>query len=195
MRIKFWDKLAAIGALLAASACPACFPLLAVVSSALGLSFLRPYECVMMYVFQVLILLAFIGSVASFLKHRKRIPLLLNILGLFLIFFAFYVKFIPFFIYAGLSLLLAGGLGNFLEEKKCNQCKITPVSESVILKSKIRCPFCGYIKEEAMSIDSCQHFYECNNCKKILQPKDRDCCVFCSYGNVKCPPKQKLHLS
>lgn len=191
MKIRFLDKLAAIAALLVASACPACFPLLAIIGSTLGLSFLRPYEGVMMYVFQVLILLAFIESIISFLKHRKRIPLLLNILGSLLIFFAFYVKFIPFFIYAGLSLLLAGAFRNFLEEKKCNQCKITSVSKGVILKSKIKCPFCGYIKEETMFSDSCQHFYECGNCKKILQPKDRDCCVFCSYGTVKCPPKQK----
>ena len=191
MKIIFLDKIAAIGALLAASACPACFPLLAVVGSALGLSFLRPYEGVMIYVFLALVLLVFIGSIVSFLKHRRKIPLLLNAAGSLLIFLAFYIKFMAFLIYAGLFLLLAGAFLNFLKEIKCKSCKTIPLSKSIILTSKIKCPFCGYVREETMSGDSCQHFYECSNCKKILQPKDGDCCVFCSYGTVKCPPKQK----
>lgn len=189
MKIRFLDKIAAIGALLAASSCPACFPLLAVVGSALGLSFLRPYEGVMMYVFQALVVLAFIGSIASFLKHRKRTPLLLSGGGCLFIFAAFYIKFIAALIYAGLSLLLTGALFNFFAEKRC---KTTFLSKGIILKSKIKCPFCGYIKEESMSLNSCQHFYECSNCRKIVQSKDGDCCVFCSYGSIKCPPKQKL---
>src|SRR6266496_4470497 len=39
-------------------------------------------------------------------------------------------------------------------------------------------------------IDANQFFYECSNCKAVLKPKPGDCCVFCSYGSVKCPPKQ-----
>ena len=42
-----------------------------------------------------------------------------------------------------------------------------------------------------MPIDSCQFFYECTNCGKILKPNDGDCCVYCSYGSVKCPPIQE----
>lgn len=192
MKIRFLDKIAAIGALLAASSCPVCLPLLAAAGSAAGLGFLRPYEGVMMYIFQALVLLAFIGAIISFLSHRKITPLLLNITGSFLIFFAFYIKFIAGLIYAGLFFLLAGAILNFLEEKKCNKCKITSFSKGIILKSKVRCPFCGYTKEENMPTDSCQHFYECSNCRKILQPKNGDCCVFCSYGSSKCPPKQKI---
>lgn len=192
MKIRFLDKIAAVGALLAASSCPACLPLLAAAGSAAGLGFLRPYQGVMMYVFQALVLLAFIGAIVSFLNHRKITPLLLNSVGAFLIFFAFYIKFIAVLIYAGLFLLLAGAVLNFLAEKKCNRCKTPFISKGIILKSKIKCPFCGYIKEESMPADSCQHFYECSNCRKILHPKNGDCCVFCSYGSSKCPPKQKI---
>jgi hypothetical protein len=39
-----------------------------------------------------------------------------------------------------------------------------------------------------MPTDACQFFYECSNCKTLLRPKPGDCCVFCSYGSVKCPP-------
>ena len=57
--------------------------------------------------------------------------------------------------------------------------------------SYITCPNCGFQKEEIMPEDSCQFFYECENCLKILKPKEGDCCVCCSYGSEKCPPKQK----
>lgn len=59
------------------------------------------------------------------------------------------------------------------------------------LSSVINCPECGFEKKETMPVDSCQFFYECTNCKKILKPKEGDCCVFCSYGSVKCPPMQE----
>jgi len=58
------------------------------------------------------------------------------------------------------------------------------------LKSTIKCPECGFEKEETMPTDSCLYFYECSKCKVRLKPKDGDCCVFCSYGTVPCPPKQ-----
>ncbi|MBI1276571.1 MAG: hypothetical protein GC179_00445 [Anaerolineaceae bacterium] len=59
------------------------------------------------------------------------------------------------------------------------------------LESLITCPHCGYTKQETMPIDSCQFLYRCTNCQTILRPKSGDCCVFCSYGSVPCPSKQK----
>ena len=59
------------------------------------------------------------------------------------------------------------------------------------LESVIKCPKCEFEKEEVMPTDSCMFFYECANCKTLLKPKQGDCCVFCSYGSVKCPPKQE----
>ncbi len=59
------------------------------------------------------------------------------------------------------------------------------------LESVIKCPECGFEKEEIMPADSCLFFYECANCKTLLKPNQGDCCVFCSYGSVKCPPKQE----
>lgn len=60
-----------------------------------------------------------------------------------------------------------------------------------ILKSKIKCPKCGFEKEEEMPTNACQFFYTCTSCNEILKPKRGDCCVFCSFGSVKCPPKQE----
>ena len=61
----------------------------------------------------------------------------------------------------------------------------------LILESTITCPKCGYQKEETMPTDACQWFYECESCKTLLKPLHGDCCVFCSYGDVKCPSMQK----
>lgn len=59
------------------------------------------------------------------------------------------------------------------------------------LQSTIRCPECGFKKEETMPTDACQFFYECTNCGTVLKAQPGDCCVFCSYGSVPCPPKQE----
>lgn len=61
---------------------------------------------------------------------------------------------------------------------------------SIELQSMLTCPNCGFQKMETMPTDACQFFYECSNCKKILKPKSGDCCVFCSYGTIKCPSIQ-----
>src|SRR3974377_1480947 len=56
------------------------------------------------------------------------------------------------------------------------------------LESVITCPKCGTAKLEWMPTDACQFFYECTGCGAMLRPKPGDCCVFCSYGSVPCPP-------
>jgi hypothetical protein len=61
----------------------------------------------------------------------------------------------------------------------------------VILESVLTCPHCGYAKCERMPTDCCQYFYECTHCEALLRPKPGDCCVFCSFGTVKCPPIQQ----
>ncbi|CAI8727948.1 Replication restart DNA helicase PriA [Pseudomonas sp. IT-P74] len=61
----------------------------------------------------------------------------------------------------------------------------------VIFESVLTCPHCGFAKQEAMPTDACQFFYECGSCKALLRPNPGDCCVFCSFGTVKCPPIQE----
>ena len=61
----------------------------------------------------------------------------------------------------------------------------------IVLQSIITCPLCSHSKEETMPTDACQFFYECENCKQTLKPNQGDCCVYCSYGPVPCPPIQQ----
>ncbi len=58
------------------------------------------------------------------------------------------------------------------------------------LISTLRCPQCGFEKAETMPTDACQFFYKCENCQTTLRPKPGDCCVFCSFGSIPCPPIQ-----
>jgi hypothetical protein len=59
-----------------------------------------------------------------------------------------------------------------------------------ISESTITCPHCAVAKSETMPTDACQFFYECTGCGIKLKPRAGDCCVFCSYGSVPCPPIQ-----
>jgi hypothetical protein len=60
----------------------------------------------------------------------------------------------------------------------------------IVIKARITCPECGFSKVETMPIDACQHFYRCEGCDALLKPLPGDCCVFCSYADSLCPPKQ-----
>jgi hypothetical protein len=59
------------------------------------------------------------------------------------------------------------------------------------LESEITCPRCRHRSLEPMPTDACQFFYVCKGCGEKLKPLPGDCCVFCSYGSVRCPPMQQ----
>lgn len=61
----------------------------------------------------------------------------------------------------------------------------------VILESTLTCPKCHFSKLETMPTDACQWYYECTHCHALMRPLKEDCCVFCSYGSVACPPVQE----
>src|SRR5574343_202100 len=156
------DKLGTIGMFFTALLSPCCFPLFAFVASALGLGSFVLFGGWTMWIFQWMVLLSVCG---------------------------FYLSY---FLYTGMFGLLIATIVNYHRNKLhygCNTCTMYN-GKSVELKSKITCPHCGHKKEEMMPTDACQFFYECENCKKIVKPKQGDCCVYCSYGTVKCPPIQ-----
>jgi hypothetical protein len=61
---------------------------------------------------------------------------------------------------------------------------------TVVLAATITCPECGFAKAETMPTDACRFFYMCSSCNTLLRPLPGDCCVFCSYADQVCPPKQ-----
>ena len=64
------------------------------------------------------------------------------------------------------------------------------MSDEIIIQSTLTCPECGHRETLEMPTDACLFFHECAGCGAMLRPKAGDCCVFCSYGTVPCPPVQ-----
>ena len=61
----------------------------------------------------------------------------------------------------------------------------------IVTRCVLTCPSCGHSEVMDMPEDACLFFHECGGCKTLLRPKTGDCCVFCSYGSVPCPPVQR----
>jgi len=58
------------------------------------------------------------------------------------------------------------------------------------VQSDLTCPVCGWTQRAEMPTDACIYFFDCAGCGAVLRPRPGDCCVFCSYGTVPCPPIQ-----
>jgi hypothetical protein len=55
------------------------------------------------------------------------------------------------------------------------------------LNVTITCPVCAYSRKETMPTDRCVFFWDCDGCHALIRPKAGDCCVYCSYGDQRCP--------
>lgn len=176
------DRIGSAGALVAAIAAPCCFPLFAAVGTAAGLSALGQYEGVILYIFQGFALLTLAGLALSFRQHRDFAPLIVGTLGCAALAYHFYWEFSLPALYGGLLGLIAATVWNYLSKGRMKQ---------PVLQSTITCPKCGHRVEETMPTNACVFFYDCPACHARLKPLEGDCCVFCSYGSVACPPIQK----
>jgi len=61
---------------------------------------------------------------------------------------------------------------------------------AAVLESTLTCPGCCARSPEQMPTDACLFFWSCPACGLRVKPRQGDCCVFCSYGSIACPPKQ-----
>ena len=187
------DKIGTIGLFLAALMTPCCFPLFAFLLSAFGLGSAELFGGWTEYIFEGLVLVSLIGFTIAYRQHKNIFPLLIGLVSGGLIFYAYNFNFDSVTIYLGMfGLLVATGLNYFINRRHKTACATCTVidGKTVELESTITCPKCGHRKKETMPTDACQFFYECENCKTVLKPKQGDCCVFCSYGTIKCPSKQ-----
>ena len=179
--IKSLDRFGSVGALLAAVAAPCCFPLFAALSMTIGLATLGPYEQVVLYVLQACAVLSLAGLALAWRQHRRVAPLIIGAVAVALLAYALYVSYSAVMLYLGLAGLLIASGWNWLVSRS---------GRAPILQSIITCPNCGHRGAETMPTDACLFFYDCSACGIKLRPKPGDCCVFCSYGSVPCPPVQ-----
>jgi hypothetical protein len=168
-----------------AVAAPCCLPIFAAFAGAVGLTALGLNEEFVLYAVQGFALVAVIGLVLAASKHRQFGPFILGAIATLALFFAFHARFSALVIYCGLAGLCAASVWNYLISRKVKR----PEAD-VTLKSVITCPKCGHRAEETMPTNACLFFYDCSRCGATLKPKLGDCCVFCSYGSVPCPPIQ-----
>ena len=66
------EKLGSSGAVVAAAACPVCFPKLALIGALMGLGGLAAYESQLFIAAQALVVVALAGHILSFRRHRRR---------------------------------------------------------------------------------------------------------------------------
>jgi hypothetical protein len=176
------EKIGSIGAVVAAAACPICFPKLALIGAVFGLGALSAFEYQFLIAAQALVALAVAGHALSYLRHRSRWLLGLAVLSGAGVFAGLYLAGSELLVYAGLAGLVAASTADLWRRFRSQA--------GPVLESEITCPKCRLRRKETMATDACQFFYECTGCGALLRPKAGDCCVFCSYGSVKCPPAQ-----
>jgi len=182
MKVSHWlDRIGSAGALLAAIAAPCCFPLFAAIGTVAGLSALGEYEGLILYIFQLFALLTLAGLVLSFRKHGSAGPVLLGFTACLALAYHFYWRFSGAALYSGLFGLIVASAWNYWAQRR---------SRRAVLQSTITCPECGRRTEETMPTNACLYFFDCLGCGATLKPRAGDCCVFCSYGSVACPPIQ-----
>lgn len=181
--IRSLDRIGSIGALLSAVAAPCCFPIFAAVAAASGLTALGKFETTVLYLFRGFALLTIVGLALSYRKHRHFAPLALGLLSGSPLVFVFYYSWSVYLPYAGLLGLVVASVWNWFCSRLSAQAK-------PLLHSIITCPSCGHRSAETMPANACLFFYDCPHCRERLKPKAGDCCVFCSYGSVPCPPIQ-----
>jgi len=190
------DKFGTAGLFLTAIFSPCCFPIFAFAASALGLGSFELFGGWTMWIFQAMVIISVGGLYISYRQHRCMYPLLIAIPSGLLVFYGYHLNETDnwtYFLYAGMFGLLIATIWNYKRNKMHRTCYTCSTNNgmTVELNSTITCPHCGHKKDELMPTNACQYFYECENCKQVLKPKQGDCCVYCSYGSVKCPPIQQ----
>ena len=179
------DKFGTVGLFVIAIFSPCCFPLFAFAASTLGLGSFELFGGWTMWVFQAMVVISLGGLYLSYRKHRCMYPLLVAIPSGLTIFYGYHFNdsdYWVYFLYVGMIGLLIATIWN-IKRNRMHRVKIE-------LNSTITCPNCGYKKDEIMPENACAYFYECESCHTVLRPLEGDCCVYCSYGTVKCPPIQ-----
>lgn len=121
------ENYGSFGAIVAAAACPICFPKLALLGAFFGLGALAKFETFFFYSAHILIVLALIGHVISYQKVPNRILLGLAIISAALFFIALYVFVSEILAYISLAGLAAATIWMIVERRRCDRCVISTV--------------------------------------------------------------------
>ena len=121
MRVKL-ENYGSFGAIVAAAACPICFPKLALIGALLGLGALAKYETFFFYGAHILIVIALAGHVISYKKVRN-IPLLaLAIFSASLFFISLHLVASEILAYIALTGLATATIWTIVESRRYDSC-------------------------------------------------------------------------
>ena len=119
---KFGEKFGTAGAVLAAAACPVCFPKIALVGAAVGFGALAPFEGYTVIVVQVLFVLALAGHLLAFPRHRNRWLLALAVAATLLLFISYYALSSSVLLQISLAGLVGASVWLAIELRRCASC-------------------------------------------------------------------------
>lgn len=120
------EKFGSFGAVIAAMACPICFPKLALLGALIGMGALAPYETAFFFGAQILVVLAVIGHAVSYRKHQNGKLLSLAIISTILFFISLYAFVSEFLSYLAFSGLIISTIWLVFENRRCEKCLATP---------------------------------------------------------------------
>ena len=112
------ERSGSIGALLAAAACPVCFPKLALVGALFGLGALGAYETQLFIAAQALVIIALIGHALSYRRHRNAWLLAAAIASGAAVFTGLYWTASEALIYAGFAGLVIASATDFWTRRR-----------------------------------------------------------------------------
>ena len=118
------EKFGSVGAVLAALACPICFPKLALIGSAVGISALAPFEGYVAIGVQALFLVAFIGQLVAFRQLRNVWLLALSALATLILFIGYYIAPSSLLLQLALGALVVASVWLIMEQRRCAKCAI-----------------------------------------------------------------------
>jgi mercuric ion transport protein len=118
MRSKL-EKFGSFGAIVAAAACPICFPKLALIGALFGFGVLIKYEVVFFYMAQLMIIFALVGHIISYKRLRNLTLLILAFISAMLFFGSLYVFTSEILSYLALTGMIAAMAWMMIEDRRC----------------------------------------------------------------------------
>ena len=118
-----FEKFGTVGVVVAAAACPICFPKIALVGAAVGFGIFAPFESYIAVGVQVLFALAFVGQVLAFPRHRNRWLLTFSAATTALLFAGYYQFPSSILLQVSLAGLVAASIWLAVESRRCAKCE------------------------------------------------------------------------
>jgi len=116
------EKFGSFGAIVAAAACPICFPKLALLGALFGLGALAPFETAFFFGAQILVVLAVIGHAVSYKKHQNWKLLSLAVISAILFFISLYAYVSEILSYLAFGGLIIATMWLIYENRRCTTC-------------------------------------------------------------------------